>query len=328
MKLGKWLALVAVFAVLVLLCLAVGSVEMNFADVLRALLGTTSKHRAIIWGLRLPRVLMGLIAGASLAAVGAAFQGLLRNPLVDPYLLGVSSGASFGAVLSIYLATVSGFQFLYRLPTLSFAFAMIASLVAIVLAKKDGTIPIVELVLSGVMVSVLFSSATITLLMLLRRNITHAYVWLFGSLSGVTWDDLLSPFTFFLIFFWTSLGLSQQLNAMAIGEVQAKISGVNTELVKLIIYSLGSLAAASVVSKTGVIGFVGLITPHMARKLFGSDHKVLLISSALMGAVLLCVCDAIARVIVSPSEMPIGVVTAFVGVPVMLVLLKKGESHG
>jgi iron complex transport system permease protein len=328
MKLGKWLALTATFVVLVLLCLSVGSVKVDFADVLRALFDQTSKHRSIVWGLRLPRVLMGLVAGASLAAVGAAFQGLLRNPLVDPYLLGVSSGASFGAVLSIYLATMSGYRILYRLPTFSFAFAMVASLTAIVLAKKNGTVPIVELILSGVMVSVLFSSATITLLMLIRRNITHAYVWLFGSLAGMTWDDLLSPFIFFLIFFLVSLGLSQQLNAMAIGEVQAKISGVNTEFVKLIIYSLGSLAAASVVSKTGVIGFVGLVTPHMARRLFGSDHKVLLISSALVGAILLCVCDAIARLMVSPSEMPIGVVTAFVGVPVMLVLLKKGENHG
>jgi len=324
----RWLALVSLFVVLVLLCLSLGSVKVSFVETIRVLIDPASKYRPILWNLRLPRVLMGLIAGASLSSVGAAFQGLLRNPLVDPYLLGVSSGASFGAVLSIYLATVSSFEILYKLPALSFAFAMFASLTAIVLAKKNGTIPIVELILSGVMISVLFNSATITLLMFLRRNITHAYVWLFGSLSGVSWDDLPGPLASFVIFFIVSLGLSYQLNAMAIGELHAKISGVNTELVKLIVYSLGSLATASVVSKTGVIGFVGMITPHMARRLFGTDHRVLLVSSALIGASFLAVCDALARVVVSPSEMPIGVVTAFVGVPVMLVLIKKGEGRG
>lgn len=328
MRVFKWLALFVFFVALVLLCLSVGSIKTSVSDTIRALFDLGSKYRNIIWTLRLPRVLMGLIAGASLATVGAAFQGLLRNPLVDPYLLGVSSGASFGAVLSLYLATVSGFEFLYRLPTLSFVFAIVASFLAIVLAKRNGTIPIVELVLSGVMISVLFSSATITLLMFLKRNITHAYIWLFGSLSGMNWEDLTLPFASFTIFFVVAVGLSEQLNAMAIGEIEARVSGVNTELVKVTVYVLGSFAAASVVSKTGVIGFVGMITPHMARRMFGSDHKVLLISSAIIGAILLCVCDAIARVVVSPSEMPIGVITAFVGVPVMLVLLKKGEKHG
>lgn len=328
MKRFRWLALVSLFTVLFIVCLSLGSVKVSFVETIRALIDPASKYRPIVWNLRLPRVFMGLLAGASLASVGAAFQGLLRNPLVDPYLLGVSSGASFGAVLSIYLATASGFEILYKLPALSFAFAMVASLTAIVLAKKNGTIPIVELILSGVMISVLFNSATITLLMLLRRNITHAYVWLFGSLSGVSWDDLPGPLVSFVIFFISSLGLSYQLNAMAMGEIHAKISGVNTELVKLIVYSLGSLAAASVVSKTGVIGFVGMITPHMARRLFGTDHRVLLVSSALIGASFLAVCDVLARVMVSPSEMPIGVVTAFVGAPVMLVLIKKGEGRG
>ncbi len=328
MKLFIWLASAILFVSIVLLCLSVGSVRIEFFDIVSSLFDPNSRYRPIIWNLRLPRVLMALVAGASLASVGAAFQGLLRNPLVDPYLLGVSSGASFGAVLSIYLATMSNFQFLYRLPVLSFAFAMLASLIAILLARRNGVIPIVELVLSGVMVSVLFSSAMITLLMLFKRNITHAYIWLFGSLSGVGWKDLASPAISFAIFLFATLGLSQQLNAMAIGEIEARISGVNTELVKIIVYVLGSFAAASVVSNTGVIGFVGLITPHMARRIFGSDHKTLLVSSAIIGSIFLCVCDTIARTIVSPTEMPIGVITAFVGVPVMLVLLRKGGKNG
>lgn len=327
MKLFSWLALVIVFTLIILVCLSVGTVKTKFLEVILAIFDRSSRYRNIVWNLRLPRVLMALVAGASLATAGASFQGLLRNPLVDPYLLGVSSGASFGAVLSIYLATVSSFQYLYRLPLLSFVFAMFASLSAMFLARRNGTIPIVELVLSGVMVSVLFSSATITLLMLFRRNITHAYVWLFGSLSGVGWEDLISPSVSFAIFFFVAMGLSSQLNAMAIGEIEAKMSGVNIELVKVIVYVLGSFATASVVSNTGVIGFVGLITPHMARRVFGNDHRVLFVSSAIIGSIFLCVCDAIARTIVSPTEMPIGVITAFVGVPVMLVLLKKGEQN-
>ncbi|MEJ5228896.1 MAG: iron ABC transporter permease [Pseudothermotoga sp.] len=311
----------------VIICAGFGGTKIPFTEVLRSIFTLKDEWLQIVWGIRLPRVIMSVIAGAGLAIVGGVFQGLLRNPLVDPYLLGVSSGASFGAVISLFLADLYGFSLLYKMPLISFGFAMLAAFMTVILARRNGTMPLTELILSGVLVSILFSSGTIMVLMLLRKNITHAYVWLFGTLSGIGWKDLPIPLISTLGFVMISVGLAQQLNAISLGESQAKISGVNVEFVKLLVYSIGSFTTATIVSVTGVIGFVGLITPHMARRLFGNDHRLLSISSAIVGGIFLCICDTIARSVVSPSELPIGVITAFVGAPVMFVLLKKGERN-
>lgn len=311
----------------VITCSGFGGTKIPFDQVIRAIFAMKGDWKHIVWDIRLPRVIMSVLVGAGLAAVGGVFQGLLRNPLVDPYLLGVSSGASFGAVLSLFLADLYGFSLLYKMPLISFGFAMIAAFVAVVLSRRNGTTPITELILSGVLVSILFNSGTILILMLLKKNITHAYVWLFGTLSGVGWKDLPVPLAAVIGFVVLSLGLSQQLNAISLGESQARISGVNVEFVKLLVYSVGSFATAAMVSVSGVIGFVGLIMPHMARRLFGNDHKIVAVSSALVGGIFLCGCDTIARSVVSPSEIPVGVITAFIGAPVMFVLLKKGERN-
>ncbi|MGJ8454386.1 FecCD family ABC transporter permease [Pseudothermotoga sp. U03pept] len=311
----------------VIICSGFGGTKIPFTEVLRTIFTLKGERLQIIWNIRLPRVIMSVIAGAGLAIVGGVFQGLLRNPLVDPYLLGVSSGASFGAVVSLLLADVYGFSLLYRMPLISFGFAILAALMTVVLARRNGTMPLTELILSGVLVSILFSSGTIMVLMLLRKNITHAYVWLFGTLSGIEWKDLPTALISIVGFVMISVGLAQQLNAISLGETQAKISGVNVEFVKLLIYSVGSFTTATIVSVTGVIGFVGLITPHMARRLFGNDYRLLSISSAMVGGIFLCICDTIARTVVSPSELPIGVITAFVGAPLMFVLLKRGERN-
>ncbi|ABV33832.1 MULTISPECIES: FecCD family ABC transporter permease [Pseudothermotoga] len=320
-------------AIILLLFVAIvstmfGGVHIPFRETIKSFFTADSEWKQIIWNIRFPRVLLSIVAGAGLAAVGGAFQGLLRNPLVDPYLLGVSSGASFGAVLSIFLADAYSISLIYKTPLISFVFALFAAIMTIVLSRRNGTTPITDLILSGVLISILFSSATVMLLMLVRKNITHAYVWLFGTLSGTGWDDLPVPLMATALFIFLSVGLSEQLNVISLGETQAKISGVNVEFVKFLIYIAGSFTTAAIVSVTGVIGFVGLITPHMTRRIFGSEHKTLIISSALTGGIFLCVCDAFARSIVRPSELPIGVITAFVGAPVMFTILKRSGSNG
>jgi len=312
---------------IVIICSGFGGTKIPFTETLRTIFTFRGEWLQIIWSIRLPRVIMSVIAGAGLAIVGGVFQGLLRNPLVDPYLLGVSSGASFGAVVSLLLADIYSFSLLYKMPLISFGFAILAAFMTVILARRNGTMPLTELILSGVLVSILFSSGTVMVLMLLRKNITHAYVWLFGTLSGIDWKDLPIPLISIVGFVMISVGLAQQLNAISLGETQAKISGVNVEFVKLLVYSFGSFTTATIVSVTGVIGFVGLITPHMARRLFGNDYRLLSISSAIVGGIFLCICDTIARSVVSPSELPIGVITAFVGAPLMFVLLKKGERN-
>lgn len=328
MKKLRFLSVVLLLALTIIICVGFGGTKISFAEVIKSVFLRKGSWKDIIWNIRMPRVIMSVIAGAGLATVGSVFQGLLRNPLVDPYLLGVSSGASFGAVLSLLLIDAFGLNLLHRMSVLSFAFAILAAFMTLALSRRNGITPITELILSGVLVSILFSSATIMSMMLLRKNITHAYVWLFGTLSGIAWKDIPLPLFSVLGFTVICTGLAQQLNAISLGENQAKISGVNVEVVKILVYVLGSFATATIVSVCGVIGFVGLITPHMARRLFGSDHKTLTVTSALTGGVLLCVCDTLARSMVRPSEIPIGVITAFVGAPVMFLLMKRGAANG
>lgn len=329
MNLKKWRFLSVAFLLMgtILICVGFGGTKIPFTEVMRSIFLKKSDWQHIIWNIRLPRVVMSVVVGAGLSTVGSVFQGLLRNPLVDPYLLGVSSGASFGAVLSLLLMDIFGLHLLHRMSVLSFGFAILAAFMTIILSRRNGVTPITELILSGVLVSILFSSATVMSMMLLRKNITHAYVWLFGTLSGISWKDVPLPLLSVIGFIVISTGLSQQLNVISLGENQARISGINVEFVKLFLYLVGSFVTATIVSVCGVIGFVGLITPHMARRLFGNDHKILIVSSALIGGILLCVCDTLARSIIRPSEIPIGVITSFVGAPIMFVLMKRGGTN-
>ncbi len=325
----KWrtLAVVALLLITVILCSMFGTVRMGFKDFFEALFLRQGRWAKILWDVRLPRVVLAVIAGAGLATVGGAFQGLLRNPLVDPYLLGVSSGASFGAVLSLLLAEYYGYSIVLRLPIISFFFALLASFTSLILARRNGTTPITDLILSGVLISILFSSGTIVAIMLVRKTFTNAHIWLYGTFSGAGWKNLPIPLISTATFVLVSTGFSENLNAIALGETQAKISGVNVEFIKLIIYVTGSFTTASIVSITGTIGFVGLITPHIVRRLFGSDHRILIPLCAIIGGVFLCACDTFARTVLSPSELPIGVVTAFVGAPVMFYIMKRGGSR-
>ncbi|AEH51068.1 FecCD family ABC transporter permease [Pseudothermotoga thermarum] len=325
----KWRILAAavlLFATIVL-CSMFGTVKMSFKDFSEAFFFRQGRWVKILWDVRLPRVVLSVVAGAGLAAVGGVLQGLLRNPLVDPYLLGVSSGASFGAVLSLLLASYYGYSIVLRLPIISFSFAVLASSLALILARRNGTTPTTDLILSGVLMSILFSSGTIVAILLVRKTFTNAHIWLYGTFSGVGWKDIPIPLISTAAFVLLSVGFSESLNAIALGETQAKISGVNVEFVKLLIYIIGSFTTASIVSVTGTIGFVGLITPHVVRRLFGSNHKILIPLSSIIGGIFLCICDTFARTILSPSELPIGVVTAFVGTPVMLFIMKRGASR-
>jgi len=230
-----------------------------------------------LWNVRFPRVLLSVIAGAGLSVVGNAFQGLLKNPLVDPYLLGISSGASFGAVVAIFLAEVLNASFLREVPTLTFVFGIVAALLALILARRQNTVPVTELILSGVLINILFSAATVLFVMLAKRNITHVYMWLFGTFSGTGWRDIPVPLLSVAGFTILTSGLGMRLNAMS----------------------------------------------HMARRIFGNDHRISIPTSAVLGGLLLCTCDVISRTALSPSEIPVGVITAFVGAPVMFVLLRR-----
>ncbi|WP_249741822.1 FecCD family ABC transporter permease [Fervidobacterium pennivorans] len=284
------------------------------------LLRQESAEKYMIWNLRFPRVLMATLTGIALSLVGNIFQAIMKNPLVDPYLIGTSAGASFGALLAIYFIVNSIAH--VSIPTMSFIFAVIASSLSILLAKKGNVVPTVHLVLSGVLVSTLFSAGSMLLLNIANKSLVTGHVWLYGSFSGMTFRDLIVPASSLGVFVTLAFTLSKQLDAMTLGEKEAKSLGINVEALKWTFYLLGSFVTATFVSKTGIIGFVGLVVPHMARIIAGPKHSKNLLATVLIGGILMSVCDTLARTLLNPVEIPVGIITSFIGAPFMFVLLK------
>lgn len=283
----------------------------------------------IIWELRLPRLIMAMLTGMALAVAGGSFQGILRNPLADPYILGVSAGAALGACTAIAFQYIIGLFLVPALPV----FALFGSLISIslvyLLSRKRLHLPTADLLLSGVAINFFFS-AIITLLLAISRRGTHSMLfWLMGDLSTASWQKV--SWIALPVFLGTIYLISAalDLNAMALGEEEALHLGIQTGKLRLKIFVAGSIMIAAVVSFTGLIGFVGLVIPHIARLLVGPDHRVMLPVSALAGSLFLLICDTLARSIMSPSEIPIGVITALMGAPLFIHLLKRrNDSDG
>ncbi|MCG8469244.1 MAG: iron ABC transporter permease [Gemmatimonadetes bacterium] len=303
-----------------------GAAPIAPAEVWAALRGdaTDPTSLAIVRSLRLPRVLAGALTGAALAISGVLFQAMLRNPLAEPYLLGVSSGAALGAVISITLFG-SGLG-----PLAPALFALAGALLAIAIvfrvALAVGRLDTHVLILAGVVVAAFFGALVMLLLSVAEADaLRSAVLWTFGSLERASWGAV--------AVLAASLGgagviafaLSRHLNALALGEEAATYLGARVEVVKRTAYLLASLLAAVAVSTAGVIGFIGLVIPHAVRMLWGSDHRALLPLAALAGGVALIAADAVARSAFRPLELPVGVVTALLGVPLFLVLLRR--SH-
>lgn len=307
-----------------ILNLSFGSVHIPFHEVLLSLIGKKIKsvNETIILNIRLPRVLVGFFAGASLSVVGCAFQGFLKNPLADPYILGISSGGAFGAVLAIALQQFVGWKWFSNMETMSFLFALLSTMITYFIANNKGKLPITQLILSGVIVNLIFSSATTFVIVFYWRNIANSTFWLMGSLSGVFWDDAIRLMISSAVGISILMFFSENLNAMSLGEEEAMYLGVNVERFKLLNFVLGSFLTSVIVSTIGIVGFVGLVVPHIARLLFGANHKISIPTSALIGGVFLVTCDSIARSLFQPTEMPIGIITSFIGAPVFIFILK------
>ncbi len=280
----------------------------------------TSDCRMIVLDLRLPRVLLALLVGAALSVAGAGFQSLLRNPLADPYVLGVSSGAALGAILALLAQPRT------TLGTMGAAFAGALVTVAAVyfLGRRGGQLDSYTLLLAGV-ISASFFSAVIMFLMtsLPGRDLRGMAFWLMGDLSS----PLPVRLGWLMLVTWLTIGAvyttSADLNLLAGGEQEAMHLGVNVRRVKLVVYLGGSLLTALAVSVSGAIGYVGLLVPHVMRMLFGSDYRLLIPASALGGAIALIVADTLARTVVAPTELPVGAMTAIAGAPVFIYLLRR-----
>jgi iron complex transport system permease protein len=318
------LLLLGAAAAAVLLGIRYGAVDLSLTQVLDGILGRgADPERIIVRELRMPRAVMAVLVGGGLALSGAVFQALLRNPLAEPYILGISGGAAAGVVLVLALGLVAAAS--WALPAAAFAGALVAvALVFGVAASADRRLDVRVLLLAGVVVGAFFSACIALILALSDApTVRSAILWMMGSLSGATWGTVGVVAAYTLPAALLILGLARALNAMAIGEETASYLGTEVERVKRVAYGVASLIAAAGVAFTGVIGFVGLIIPHGVRLVVGSDHRTLLPLSFLAGGAFLALADLLARTAMAPVEIPIGVITAFVGVPFFLVLLRR-----
>jgi iron complex transport system permease protein len=289
----------------------------------------------VLLQIRLPRVIAAMLIGSGLAVAGAAMQGLFRNPMADPTLIGISFGASFFAVLTIVV--LSSLPFLnsgtlipkyYLLNVMTFGGACLTSFLVFRLSKTGGRTLITTLLLSGLAINALCKALTDLVTYIANdEQLRTATFWTMGSLGGITWSSILALLPFILIPVVLLPRLAKSLNAFALGEQEAAYLGIKVKRLKTVIVVLTTLLVGASVAIAGVIGFVGLIVPHMLRSINGSDHRTLLPNCALLGATLLTIADVVSRTIIAPAELPIGIVTAVIGTPVFVVLLVKQKKQ-
>ncbi|MBN8203238.1 FecCD family ABC transporter permease [Bacillus sp. NTK034] len=285
----------------------------------------SSKAQAvIIWDIRFPRIVLAAIVGAALAICGAAIQALVKNSIADPYILGVSSGASVGAASVILLGAFSVLG-VYAISLAAFLGAIFAVMIVFFLARVNGRVSVIRLLLAGIAVSMVLSAITNFMLMMSKQQggIQAVMHWMLGSLAGAKWSNLGIPFFSLLLVFILLLMNYRQLNALLLGEETAATLGVNLDRFRIFIILFVSLLTGVVVAVSGSIGFVGLIIPHIVRMLVGSNYKLVLPISALIGAIFLVWADMAARMVLAPEEMPIGIITAICGCPFFIWMLRR-----
>ena len=307
-----------------------GSVALPWSDFFNLFFSQSQlseASRIIICDLRWPRILLAMFVGAALALSGCGFQAILRNPLADPYIVGTSSGASLGATLAIVLH-IPNFGFpLSSVPLMAFAGAILAMLAVYRLAKVGGVLPVSTFLLAGVIVGS-FAGALVSLLMSLAgQDLQRVVIWMMGTLDQADSKTLLMVVPYLAIGFIALYIYAMPLNMLCMGEEHAKSLGVNVESLKIIVVVACSLMTAASVAVAGMIGFLGLVIPHITRILIGPDHRLLLPVAAINGASFLVLADVIARTVIAPQELPVGVLTALVGAPFFFFILKNKGSR-
>ncbi|GAB4015451.1 FecCD family ABC transporter permease [Spirosoma koreense] len=342
-EINPWLMPVLVIVLLLTIVLSVGIGAMRISPyeiglILSKAFGHTvdvdSTKEAILLTIRLPRVCLAVLIGAGLAISGAAIQGLFRNPLADPGLIGISSGASLAAVLMIVLEvkffqTLTGLVGMYALSIVAFAGACTTAFVVYRMSRLGGKALMTTMLLTGIAINALSGALTGIMTYLATdeqlRNITF---WSLGSLGGASWTSVVGILPFTGCALVGIPRLAKSLNLLALGESQASMLGVNLKSVRRHIIIFSTMAVGTSVAVAGIIGFVGLVVPHLVRMGVGSDHRRVLIGSALGGSIVLTLADSLARTLVAPAELPIGILTALIGTPVFLWILfrEKGRS--
>ena len=278
----------------------------------------------VVFDVRLPRIMAGMIAGMSLGVAGAAMQSMMKNPLADPYTTGISSGASFGATLAIGLGmSFAGFGGSLGVILFAFVFSLVPAAVIILVSSLRNT-SAATMILAGIAVMYLFNACTTLIkLGLSDASLSAVFQWSIGDLSQTTWNSCAVMVCFTIVGTIILMMMSKKLNILITGDKNATALGLDAHKLRIVLLVLISLMAASVVCFTGIIGFIGLVSPHIVRMFLGSDNRYLIPAAAVFGAVLLMVSDLVSRVIIAPTFLPVGVITAFIGGPIFLYLLVK-----
>ncbi len=321
------ISLAAVLSVACVVSLSIGSVSISPKDILRIIISLFNPHyhdrdlyATVLIDIRMPRVLLGVLVGGGLAVAGVVFQVLLRNPLAEPYILGISGGASVGALISMALGVASWFAGAMSL------FAFIGALLVVVLVymigMKSGVLESEILLLAGVMVGAFLSAIVLALVVVIGDPVRNVLFWLLGNLGMAQSISVIVLVPFMAVVVFVLYLMAHAYNAIALGEETALQLGVPVRKVVILSYVVASLITGVLVSLSGAIGFVGLIVPHVCRKLFGPDHRVLIPASFLVGGIVLVLADLLARMLLAPVELPVGAVTAVIGAPFFILLLK------
>ena len=329
------LALFLLLVILVLgaiLSLGVGAVSLEPGRVYDALFsrsdpGADPADVAIVWDLRLARIILGILIGGGLAVAGAAFQGLFRNPLADPFVVGASGGAALGATLAITFGMSWGAGGFGPVPLAAFVGALLAVALVYGVAQTGGTAPAIALLLAGSALSTLLSAIVALLMTMTESTLHQVYGWLLGGLSGRSWPHLKATWPFLVVGSAALILFARPLDALACGEETAQSLGLSVVRARGGIVLMATLTTAAAVAAGGIIGFVGLIAPHIARLLFGSNHARLLPASMLVGGLLMLLADDVARTALAPIEIPVGIVTSLLGGPFFLYLFKSPQRE-
>ena len=315
---------------------SVGSADLAFVDSLKIVVAKLPflgrfvdtaefgpKYEVIVWQVRMPRIMMSALVGAALSVVGAAFQGIFGNPLADPHILGVSSGAAFGATLAMLSGVTAGFMGLGAVGAFAFAGALFTVFIVYHVSKISGEISVTGMLLTGTAISTLLSSLISLLMTFHNDRIEKVYMWTMGSFSAATWGKIrfLSIFVFVgvaVIFLYAG-----KLNIILMGDDEAKCLGIDVDRIRRRIIMAASLLVGAAVAVSGIIGFVGLIIPHCIRLISGSDNKKLMPYAFFMGAIFVTLCDTVARTVAAPTEIPVGIITSMLGAPYFIFLVLK-----
>lgn len=314
-------------------CIFFGAEKIPAGEINRVLLDIItpgafmeSTIHTIVWEIRLPRILLAALSGAALSLAGAAFQGILRNPLADPYIVGTSAGAAVGGVLAIVFNIRSDFFGFSAVAVLAFAGALLAMYIIYRISLTSGRVPVETFLLAGVVVGSFLWAFVSFLLTIAGQNLHESVFWLMGSTQSAEWNTVGMMFFYLFIGFWGLMSLSHKLNLLTLGDESAMHLGVEVEKTKNLVIVFASLVTAASVSSVGLIGFVGLMIPHLVRMASGADHRILIPASALTGALFLAWVDTAARTLITPREIPVGILTAIMGAPFFLYLLRQRKK--